>query len=78
MRPVPARSPGTTRPRRALELAGRKVEVAAVSTAEYGSATPRPLYSVLAHGALERAGLYVMRHWDVALAEWIALRGDLK
>lgn len=63
---------------KALELAKLSVPVAPVSTAEYGSATPRPLYSVLAHGALERLGLYVMRSWDVALAEWIALRSDLK
>jgi dTDP-4-dehydrorhamnose reductase len=58
----------------ALKLAKLEVPVTAVTTAEYGSATPRPLYSVLSHGALERAGLYVMRSWDVALAEWIAQR----
>jgi dTDP-4-dehydrorhamnose reductase len=59
---------------KALDLAKLSVSVARVSTAEYGSPTPRPLYSVLAHGALERSNLYVMRQWDVALAEWIGLK----
>jgi dTDP-4-dehydrorhamnose reductase len=61
---------------KALALAKLDVPVARVSTADYGSPTPRPLYTVLAHGALERAGLYVMRHWDVALRDWIALREE--
>lgn len=59
---------------KAVALAGYNVPVARVSTADYGSPTPRPLYSVLAHGALEKQGLYVMRNWDVALTEWIKLR----
>ncbi|MBL8957888.1 MAG: dTDP-4-dehydrorhamnose reductase [Myxococcaceae bacterium] len=62
---------------KALALAKLNVPVTPVTTAAYGSATPRPLYSVLAHGGLERLGLYVMRNWDVALAEWIGLRTDL-
>ena len=43
-----------------------------VSTAEYASPSPRPPYSVLGHEALERLGLYVMRHWRTALGEWLS------
>jgi dTDP-4-dehydrorhamnose reductase len=56
---------------KALELAKLSVPVIPVSTVEYGSPTPRPLYSVMSHGALERLGLYIMRSWDAALAEWV-------
>lgn len=42
------------------------------STAEYGSPAPRPPYSVLAHDAFERLGLYRMRHWRDALVEWLS------
>ncbi len=62
---------------RALNIAGlAAVPVAAVSTQEYGSPTPRPLYSVLAHGALVRLNLYTMRAWDVALEEWLRVRSE--
>ncbi|MBI4509384.1 MAG: dTDP-4-dehydrorhamnose reductase [Deltaproteobacteria bacterium] len=60
----------------ALEMAGIDAAVEPISTAELGSPTPRPSYSVLSHGALERLGLYCMRHWRDALAEWIATRLD--
>jgi dTDP-4-dehydrorhamnose reductase len=55
----------------ALELAGLKATVEPVTTAEYGSRTPRPLYSVLGHRKLEALGLYRMRPWREALGEWI-------
>lgn len=55
----------------ALELAGLEAAVEPVSTAEYGSRTPRPLYSVLEHHKLEALGLYRMRPWREALGEWI-------
>ena len=58
--------------RAALDLAGLSVPIAPVSTEAYGSPTPRPLYSVLAHHALSTLGLYRMRPWRSALAEWIA------
>jgi dTDP-4-dehydrorhamnose reductase len=59
----------------ALRLASLTATVQPVTTMEFGSPTPRPLYTVLGHDALERLGLYVMRPWDVALQEWIAIRG---
>lgn len=58
--------------RAALELAHLEVPIAPVSTADYGSPTPRPLYSVLAHDALNRLGLYQMRPWREALAQWLS------
>lgn len=47
-----------------------------VSTAAYGSPTPRPLFSVLAHEALRARDLYRMRPWRAALQEWLSTRGD--
>ncbi len=57
--------------RTALKLCQLEVPVEPVTTEQYGSPTPRSLYTVLSHGALERLGLYQMRPWDVALAEWL-------
>ena len=57
--------------RLALQEAGLSVPVEPVSTEAYGSPTPRPKNSVLSHGALEGAGLYVMRTWDETLKEWV-------
>jgi dTDP-4-dehydrorhamnose reductase len=48
--------------------------VVPISTAAFGSATPRPAYSVLAPEALARRGLYRMRPWHESLAAWIAER----
>jgi dTDP-4-dehydrorhamnose reductase len=56
----------------ALRIAGVAASIEPVSTKAYGSPTPRPLYSVLAHEALERQDLYRMRPWRAALAEWLA------
>jgi dTDP-4-dehydrorhamnose reductase len=57
--------------REALRITRVEAQVERVSTASYGSPTPRPHYSVLAHDALEQLGLYRMRPWQVALAEWL-------
>jgi dTDP-4-dehydrorhamnose reductase len=58
--------------RAVIELAGLDVQITPVTTEAYGSPTPRPRYSVLAHDALQRLGLYRMRAWRDALADWIA------
>jgi hypothetical protein len=55
----------------ALRRAGLDAPVEPVATAEYGSKTPRPPYSVLAPAALAARGLYRMRAWDAALLSWL-------
>ncbi|MBI3183473.1 MAG: dTDP-4-dehydrorhamnose reductase [Myxococcales bacterium] len=60
--------------REGLRLAGLEAKVTPVSTEEYGSPTPRPRYTVLAHQALERLGLYCMRPWKQALADWLGAK----
>lgn len=55
----------------ALAQTRLEVPLEPTTTEAYGSPTPRPKNSVLAHRALEAAGLYVMRPWDVALKEWL-------
>lgn len=55
----------------ALRRAGLDAPVEPVTTAEYGSRTPRPPYSVLAPAALAALGLYRMRAWDAALVSWL-------
>jgi dTDP-4-dehydrorhamnose reductase len=57
--------------REALRLVGLDDRVEPVSTAAWGSPTPRPRYSVLAHTALDGLGIYCLRHWQVALREWL-------
>jgi dTDP-4-dehydrorhamnose reductase len=58
----------------ALRLARIVADVTACSTEEYGSPTPRPRYSVLSHEKLASLGLYWMRPWGVALADWLGSR----
>jgi dTDP-4-dehydrorhamnose reductase len=55
----------------ALQLARLQVPIEAVSTEAYRSPTPRPRYSVLAHDTLTALGLYCMRPWQQALADWL-------
>lgn len=56
----------------ALRLARLDAPIEGVSTEAYGSPTPRPRYSILAHNALDTLGLYRMRPWDQALSDWLA------
>ena len=51
-----------------LRLAGRRAEVRAVSTAEYGARAPRPRYSVLDNGKLRRSGIAPIGEWRERLA----------
>lgn len=52
-----------------LRLVGRKVDVKAVSTAEYGAKAPRPAYSVLDNGKLRAKGVTPIGDWRQRLAE---------
>ena len=57
----------------ALRCAGLSNPIQPVATRDYGSKVPRPLYTALEPAALEARGLYCMRAWDVALAEWLGV-----
>ncbi|MFB3820397.1 MAG: dTDP-4-dehydrorhamnose reductase, partial [Candidatus Methylomirabilales bacterium] len=62
--------------REILRQAGLAVPVQPIDTRTLDRPAPRPAYSVLAHAALERAGLPPMRPWREALADMLAaLRG---
>ena len=51
-----------------LRLTQRRVEVRAVSTAQYGARAPRPRYSVLDNGKLRANGFAPMGEWRARLA----------
>ena len=51
-----------------LRFSGLRVEVRAVSTAEYGAKAPRPRYSVLDNGKLRRSGVAPIAQWRERLA----------
>jgi dTDP-4-dehydrorhamnose reductase len=55
-----------------FRLAGMKVAVRPITTAEYGAAAPRPSYSVLDTSAYHRLGGPAMPDWRAALAEYFA------
>jgi dTDP-4-dehydrorhamnose reductase len=54
-----------------FELAGMRVEVARVSSAEFAAKAPRPPYSVLDNRNWREAGFAPMLHWKAALAEYL-------
>jgi len=54
-----------------FRLAGMRVSVEAISTAEYGAVAPRPAYSVLDTTAYDRLGGPAMPSWESALAEYV-------
>jgi dTDP-4-dehydrorhamnose reductase len=54
--------------------AGKQVEVAAISSREYGAAAGRPAYSVLAGKGLAQLGLPALRPWREALGAYLELR----
>jgi dTDP-4-dehydrorhamnose reductase len=58
-----------------FRLAGLKVEVEAITTAEYGAPAARPLYSVLDTTKYHALGVTPMASWNEALAEYFAERG---
>lgn len=55
-----------------FQMAGRNTKVEGISTAEYGSATKRPAYSVLDNYMLRLTTEYTMAAWQEALAEYFA------
>ena len=55
-----------------VRLAGLKIKVEAITTAEYPMAAPRPAYSVLDTTAYHRLGGPVMPDWKAAIAEYFA------
>ena len=58
-----------------FRLAGMKVAVRPITTAEYGAAAPRPSYSVLDTSAYHSLGGPAMPDWKAALAEYFAEGG---
>jgi dTDP-4-dehydrorhamnose reductase len=42
-----------------------------ITTKEFGAIAPRPTYSVLGHGSLEREGISPPRNWERAIEEFI-------
>jgi dTDP-4-dehydrorhamnose reductase len=55
----------------ALDLAGIRAEVAAISTAELNAPAPRPAYSVLANARLVAAGEPPLQSWRAALEAYL-------
>jgi dTDP-4-dehydrorhamnose reductase len=59
----------------ALAVAGMaNVEVAPVTTAEYGAKAPRPAYSVLASCRLRELGIEPLPDWRASLREYFRRR----
>jgi dTDP-4-dehydrorhamnose reductase len=59
-----------------FKLAGMQVDVAPITSAEYGAAARRPAYSVLDCSAYHRLGLPLLRPWRDALAAYLAERRE--
>jgi dTDP-4-dehydrorhamnose reductase len=57
--------------RAALEVAGVRADVAAISTAELNAPAPRPAYSVLANARLASIGEPALRSWREALGAYL-------
>jgi len=53
-----------------FEAAGKKVEVEAISTADYPTPAARPMYSVLDNKALRERHGYYMKDWKEAFREY--------
>jgi len=62
--------------RAVFRLAGKEVEVEAISSDEFGAAAPRPHYSVLDCGKLARETGQAMPAWDAALKDYLDARTD--
>jgi dTDP-4-dehydrorhamnose reductase len=60
--------------RAVFELTAVRVDVAAITSREYGAAARRPAYSVLAPTAMEALGLPPLRPWREALAAYLQER----
>jgi dTDP-4-dehydrorhamnose reductase len=60
--------------REIFRASGLAVDVAAVTSAEFGARAKRPAYSVLGHGGLAALGADDLRAWPEALAAYLAER----
>ena len=60
--------------REVFRLAGLAPDLTPVTSVEYAARARRPLYSVLAHEALQALGLDDLRPWPEALAAYLAER----
>lgn len=54
-----------------FRLAGKKTEVEAITTEEFGAAAPRPAYSVLDNYMLKLTTDYSFAPWEEAIAEYM-------
>jgi dTDP-4-dehydrorhamnose reductase len=59
-----------------FELAGVAADLTPCTTAEYGQAATRPVFSVLKNARLKAAGLDRLPHWREALKEYLKKRGQ--
>lgn len=59
------------------ELAGMKVDLSPITTAESGSKARRPAYSVLGHRRWIDAGLTELRPWQPALGDYLRAKGHI-
>jgi dTDP-4-dehydrorhamnose reductase len=57
-----------------FQLSEMKVDVAAISTAEFGAAARRPVYSVLSCAKFAALGIEPLREWKAALAAYLQER----
>jgi len=55
-----------------FRLAGKKTEVEAITTEEYGAAAARPAYSVLDNYMLKLTTDFTFANWEDAIAEYIS------
>lgn len=55
-----------------FRITGTKVELQAASSGDFPSKAPRPKYSVLENHALKQRGGNQMRHWSVALQDYLS------
>jgi len=58
-----------------VRSAGLDAVVTPVTSAEFGAAVRRPAYSVLENARLQAIGLPLLRPWQAALEEYLAVRG---
>jgi dTDP-4-dehydrorhamnose reductase len=60
--------------REAFALSGIVADLQPIKTSDYKSAVKRPLFSVLAHGELVRAGLPDLPDWRAGLRDYLEAR----
>lgn len=60
-----------------FELAGLRVDLSPITTAESGSKARRPAFSVLDHGKWMAAGFAELRPWHEALGDYLRAKGHV-